>query len=135
VATPLPDHLRRDEAWGAAECPARGVSIGPQPLGETKVRDLDVHVGVQEEVRGLDVSVQHALLVDVREPIKDLPAVVLSLALANPPPLLEHILQRLIPPQKRVREHVRKKCAPPLGRGKNRDEGWRTLLGQYSSKM
>ena len=41
--------------------------------GEAEVADLDVVVGVDEDVDGLEVAVDHALGVDVHEAFQDLP--------------------------------------------------------------
>ena len=40
---------------------------GPRLSRQPEVRDLDPHLRVEEDVRGLEVAVQHQLRVDVRE--------------------------------------------------------------------
>ena len=90
-----PNHLRRNEARGAAKRPARRTPVGPEPLCEPEVRDFDAHVRVKKNIRRLDVAVQHALVMDVREPVQNLPAVVLALVFGDSSSLFEDILQRL----------------------------------------
>ena len=95
MAATVPDHLRRDETRSTAKRPPRRIAVGSEPFCEPKVRNFDAHVRVKKEVRWLDVAVQNALLMNIREPVKDLPAVVLCLAFADSSSLLEHVLQRL----------------------------------------
>ena len=95
VPAPLADHLGSDKARRAAEGTARRATVGAQPLRQAEICDLDAHVLIEEEVRRLDVPVQHALRVDVGEAVEDLPAVVLALTLADPAAFFEHVLQRL----------------------------------------
>ena len=58
------NHLRGDVIRGAAECPSL-VSIANALFAESKVRDLDMTVGIEHDVVQLEVAVDDATLVKV----------------------------------------------------------------------
>ena len=67
--------LRRHEAHGADDVAGLGQSVfSLERLGQAEIGDPDVSPGVEQEVGGLDVAVEYALLVGVGQGFGDLAA-------------------------------------------------------------
>ena len=69
---------------GRASAPRVEVALGLEVVGEAEVRDLDVHVGVEQEVLGLQVPVDDPAGVAVLHRVDDLPELASGQRLGHP---------------------------------------------------
>jgi len=95
VAGPAFEHFRSDIVWRTTNGPLL-LSIKIELGGETEVSQLDLHLIVEEQVAELQVSVDHAVGVQVLERVDHLLGVALDLELVQALATLQKLVHTLV---------------------------------------
>ena len=77
------NHLRR-HVLGAATKAVSNFPTFQTELGQTEISDLDMSIVVDQQILGLEVSVNDVLLVEVHQSVQDLDKVESSIFLIHP---------------------------------------------------